>query len=101
MCNIVTDFSKCECGAVTLYFESGDNNSLLEENLNKFNVDLDDAEELQKTYCCNHCVNHYGLDLCACGSGETPEDCEEDFDECGNPYENYGESVKFAPKLWT
>jgi hypothetical protein len=36
MCNIITDYSKCECGAVKVYFESVGNNSLLKENLNKF-----------------------------------------------------------------
>ena len=47
----------------------------------------------------NHCVNHYGLDLCACGSGESPEECTAGFDECGNPYETLGESVKFNFKI--
>lgn len=99
MCNKITDYSNCDCGAITVYFESGDNNSLLKENLNKFNIDLEDAEELNSTYMCNHCINHYGLDLCGCGSGEIPEDCKENFSECGNPYEILGESVKFKPKF--
>ena len=32
---------------------------------------------------CNHCVNHWGLDLCACGNGEDPEECDGGFAECG------------------
>ena len=32
---------------------------------------------------CIHCVNHWCLDLCACGSGENPEECDGGFAECG------------------
>ena len=39
---------------------------------------------------CDHCVNHWGVDLCACGSGEPPEKCQEGFPECGEPMQVYG-----------
>lgn len=35
--------------------------------------------------CCNWCVNHWGLDICACGSGESITECQKGFDECGKP----------------
>lgn len=93
---IITEHTNCSCGAVTLYFDNGQNNSIHQDNLDKFGIDLSESEELQETYCCNHCVNHYGLDLCGCGSGEAPEECEGGYSECGNPREIYGESVKFV-----
>lgn len=34
---------------------------------------------------CNHCVNHWGLDLCACGSGEYVDECQENTAYCGQP----------------
>ena len=72
----IVDYSKCHCGAVTLYFDNNQNNSIAEENLKKYGIEIPkDAFRLNDTYNCNHCVNHYGLDLCACGSGESPEKC--------------------------
>ncbi len=56
MCTIQT-YSNCSCGAVTIYFDNGDNNSILKDNIKDFNIDLSEAEELNSTYCCNHCVN--------------------------------------------
>lgn len=34
---------------------------------------------------CDYCVNHWGTDICACGSGEKYQVCVNDFDECGRP----------------
>ena len=31
----IDSFSKCDCGAVTLYFTNGENNSILKSNLKK------------------------------------------------------------------
>ena len=96
----IVDYSKCHCGAVTLYFDNNQNNSIAEENLKKYGIKIPkDAFRLNDTYSCNHCVNHYGLDLCACGSGESPEECKAGFQECGNSYETLGESVKFNFKI--
>ena len=92
----IVDYSKCHCGAVTLYFDNNQNNSIAEENLKKYGIIIpENAFRLNDTYSCNHCVNHYGLDLCACGSGESPEECKAGFQECGNSFETLGESVKF------
>ena len=33
---------------------------------------------------CNHCVTHWGIDLCGCGSGEALGECTGDFNECTN-----------------
>ena len=60
---------QCECGAITLTFGEKEY-YVSKENLQTFFPNLDlDGIPTQKTYACNHCVNHWGLDLCGCGSG--------------------------------
>ena len=34
---------------------------------------------------CNYCVNHWGIDLCGCGSGEKFGECDYGFPECKRP----------------
>lgn len=87
-------YSKCSCGAITVYLDNDDTGySCLEKNRKKFfpSLDLRRAEKLPDTFSCNHCVNHWGLDLCACGSGEPYESCDcgiEGF--CGRPMQVLG-----------
>lgn len=83
---------KCRCGAVTLHFENGTSNSMFRSTFNKIKKDLDlsNAELLQDCWCCDHCVNHYGIDICECGSGEKVGKCS-----CGshNAYQTLGEEI--------
>lgn len=82
-------YSICECGAITIYFANGASNSIRKENLDRFGIDLTNVEKLpETTYCCNHCVNHWGVDTCECGSGEDYETCE---CGCGRPHDRLGE----------
>lgn len=37
---------------------------------------------------CNYCVNHWGVDLCACGSGKKVNKCKEGLRECGTPMQD-------------
>ena len=87
----ITNYTLCQCGAVTLNFEDGEVNSIKKSNLKKFGISLIGAKKDKNVfYQCNHCVNHYGLDICECGSGEKPEKC------CKKgTREKLGESVKF------
>ena len=57
-------------------------------NLNKHLLSKIVYMDIPTIYACNHCVNNWGLDLCACGSGETPEECDGEFEECGRPMQN-------------
>lgn len=60
---------KCKCGAVTISFDNGASNSMFWETFEKLDLDAGDATWLHQSCCCNHCVNHWGIDLCECGSG--------------------------------
>lgn len=88
----ILGYSKCQCGAITIYTDTL-NYSCKQENLKKFfpDIDLRKITRYQESYCCDHCVNHYGLDLCGCGSGADFGECDNDFDECQMPMQSIGE----------
>lgn len=67
---------KCKCGAVTISFDNGASNSMFWETFEKLDLDAGDATWLHQSCCCNHCVNHWGIDLCECGSGARVGECE-------------------------
>ena len=87
---------KCQCGALTVTGEGFDN-SMTKETFDREYPDLEAPDEAEH-YCCNHCVNHWGLDLCACGSGEPVGECDGEFDECkaGSAFQTKGEAVPFV-----
>ena len=73
---------QCECGAVTVYFDQQNNASMpFEKYQEKFNHIKIESE---KFHTCNYCVNHWGIDLCGCGSGEKLGECSEDLFPCKN-----------------
>lgn len=39
-------------------------------------LDAGDATWLHQSCCCDHCVNHLGIDLCDCGSEHKVGECE-------------------------
>lgn len=82
-----TGYSTCQCGAITLMARTGQNYSCSLKNRAKYlpRLDLRKLTRFEPTYCCDHCVNRWGLDLCACGSGESPEECQNELPECGHP----------------
>ena len=94
-----TGFYRCSCGAVTFVTDDNRQFSCLKENVKmcipdalmaELCPDGDPAklEHFGDTFSCNHCINNYGLDLCACGSGEAPDKCENGFDICGKPMQS-------------
>lgn len=85
-------YTKCQCGAITLYADNGASYSVSAKNRKDLipRLDLRTIRRYPQTYCCDHCVNHYGLDLCACGSGESPKDCTNGLPECGRPMQELG-----------
>ncbi len=71
---------KCECGAITINNDEGDWSMTVETFEREF-PDLEQPTRPQYGNC-NHCVNHWGIDLCGCGSGEPVGECDGDFDQC-------------------
>lgn len=68
--------TKCKCGAVTIRFDNGASNSMFWETFEKLDLDAGDATWLHQSCCCDHCVNHLGIDLCDCGSEHKVGECE-------------------------
>ncbi len=96
-------YSRCVCGAVTLYHRNGLSYACAQKNRNRFlpGLDLRSLRKLPNTYACDHCVNHYGVDLCACGSGEPFWTCENGLSECGQPMQVFGDRDKVvAADAW-
>jgi hypothetical protein len=42
---------------------------------------------------CNYCVNHWGLDLCGCGSGEKFGECGNGYYECQRPAQSMEDGI--------
>ena len=84
--------TKCCCGAITVQGEDF-SNSMCKET---FEQEFSDVPLSDNVYChCDHCVNHWGIDLCGCGSGEPVGECDNGFDECRN---NIAAQVKYEQK---
>ena len=89
---------KCKCGAIGISTMNDDGQTetvfateqWLKDNLPYILNDNEIKNEGDVFIHCDHCINNYGLDLCACGSGESPTGCEGGFSECGNPYQTLG-----------
>ncbi len=86
----------CSCGAITI---DGINLMTGDKFSNSFMCDHHDIKEAKEKWNfkiegswgnCNHCVNHWGLDLCSCGSGENYKDCDGGLDCCGKAYQKLG-----------
>ena len=75
---------KCSCGAVTVQLGRV-SVSMTEKQFHQNFMDLEIEGEYGN---CNYCVNHWGIDLCGCGSGEHFSECKEGFDECGTPMQS-------------
>ena len=84
---------KCECGAVTATINGQDYSMPVSEFEGLYGA-LEDFSEvmLPQTWgSCNYCVNHWGTDLCACGSGEKADECDCEFDCNGIPMQDIEE----------
>ena len=96
-------YSRCSCGAVTVYADDGRSYSVDSRNRRRFlpGVDLRKLRRMDSSYCCDRCANHYGLDLCACGSGEPFDECESGLPCCGEPSQVLGGRECFKdPSGW-
>ena len=88
-------YSRCACGAITVNTDAGDYSCLSYRRKKLFpGLDLRRIPRLPDTYNCNHCVNHNGLDLCGCGSGNQFGHCDGGFEECEKPMQVLGEYTR-------
>ncbi len=96
---VIQGYAVCSCGAITIYTNSGDF-SCKKKNLHKFfpGIDLRRLHRYPTMDMCNHCVNHYGLDLCGCGSGEDFGECTNYMDACKMPMQMLGEYTRVVGK---
>ena len=81
---------KCKCGAVTIRFNNGASNSMRQDIFEQLNLDTRDAERLPDSYCCDHCVNHWGIDVCECGSQNAHDTLGVKFDSIGAIIKAFG-----------
>lgn len=92
-----TEYSRCACGAITVISDTGEQYAVASHLRRKFLPDID-LRKLRRhpvvTSCCDHCVNHYGLELCGCGSGYLFGKCPNDLPECAKPMQKLGEYTR-------
>ena len=97
--NKIISYKECKCGAVTLFFEDGTTNSCKKRHLNRFGISLKGVKkEIEKDWCCNHCINHYGIDICSCGSGIETNKCDcgsgVSMETLGETYDGFSQILK-------
>jgi len=82
----------CSCGAVTITV-GGKNYSMSEDTWKADGQQDPQLLDAQQVWGCDHCVNRWGIDICACGSGERPDECAEGFEDCGQATYQIGEPL--------
>ena len=94
-------FGKCSCGAIAMEDGDGNRYNMTPETFReRYGTNPARLVGLDRWGNCDHCVNNWGIDLCACGSGEKPGDCEEGFSMCGTPMQNIDEGVTRPGMKW-
>lgn len=74
---------QCQCGAVSVAYE---NDAYLSMPADIFNTKFPGMKLFETIMsCCNYCsTNHWGVDLCGCGSGQKVGTCDNGLHECRN-----------------
>jgi hypothetical protein len=86
----IEGIAKCQCGAITVTI-GGKDYSMKPATFKK-TFDTTTIPKIETTYyACNHCVNHWGTDICACGSGRPYDKCAKMGHKiCGRPMQVIG-----------
>ena len=90
----------CACGAVTVYIDDTPYSMKKAEFKRRFGrlPRIGNKARLADTGSCNYCVNHWGIDLCACGSGEHYRKCRAGHKGyCGRPMQSIEEGYRNVP----
>jgi hypothetical protein len=89
-----TTVFECNCGAVTVQTNEFVNSMQKKD----FAIHFSGLKIDSKVYNCDYCVNKWGIDLCACGSGEHFEKCKGGYSDCGTPAQQL--EVRKEYSLW-
>lgn len=81
----VFEVCQCNCGAITIEIEDS---SYSTKNVDLLPVKINPRSIKKHVYCCNYCVNNWGLELCGCGSGELFGQCDAGTEECEFPMQS-------------
>ena len=93
------DFSyvvACSCGAITITTPEGQYSMSAETFLARYGFEIQNTPYSN----CDHCVNNWGTDLCACGSGMPVDECDEGHAVCGTPAQNIEEGITKPTGGW-
>jgi len=99
----ITDVYKCSgCNAVTIEGISDEGEQFSNSmKLKAFRENFKGIRIKRTLASCNYCVNHWGVDLCGCGSGQKVGKCKNDYYECQNkiPAQQLFEMKDSTPKF--
>jgi hypothetical protein len=90
------------CGAVTVEYVNDEGQKVSNSMpLNLFEEHFKGVKlEKEKYSSCNYCVNHWGIDLCGCGSGNKVGECNGEFCECRNDIPAQHLDIPKTYSLW-
>jgi len=94
-----TNIIKCSCGAITIEINDKEY-SMSSETFNEMFSPLDSESYETKWVNCNYCVNHWGVDLCGCGSGEPFGECDNNLEECKSPSQSIEANICCTSARW-
>lgn len=74
--------TRCQCSAITV--EDEENGVINSMKRATFRIHFPGMRTVRGVEygSCNHCVNHYGIDICGCGSGKPVGKCRNNYREC-------------------
>lgn len=99
----VEDVAICDgCGAVTLTIGGGSFSMSRRTFRDLYGVTLHALRKYHpvRMFSCDWCVNHFGIDLCSCGSGRPFQKCHDDPRTCGKPSQSIDEGVSYPRGGW-
>jgi len=91
-----THVAVCNCGALTVTIDNQSYSMSVETFKKKYGFEIHNIIYSN----CNHCVNHWGIDLCACGSGAPFEECDEAHEMCRTPMQDIEKKKSNPPCEW-
>lgn len=80
----IEHIGQCDCGAITVTI-AGKEYSMTPEY---FEERYDFTVNNNIWGNCNSCVNHWSVEMCACGSGEPYSKCDTGLEMCGTPMQS-------------